>query len=173
MNENKPADDAHAQRRRRVLRGALSAPVVLTISNGAGAQMASNLRCVANQVTTPVGGIRSVPVSTSLTSSYLRVKLYRATPTAGLWYVSGTDIQNASQIGRTVTWISIGQWWQFNPTTNLRVGASPVTGISPTLTSPERWAVLQVDQNGDIVSVGNHSASTSMVYQSCWNSFRG
>ncbi len=169
MNENKPIADAHAQRRRRVLRGAISAPVVLTISSGASATMTSNMRCVANQVTNPQHGTRSVAVSTT-TSTVIRVPLYVG---GGKHYIRGNDIVALQHSSRPVTWIKTGEWWEFNPTANARVGTMAVTlSTTPSMTSPTQFVVLQMDQYGRIVSAGAHSSSTAMVHGTCWNSFR-
>ncbi len=170
MNENKPADDAHAQRRRRVLRGALSAPVVLTISSGAGAQMTSNLRCVANQVATPANNLRTAPVVTAPTATYVNVRLFTSN---GLFYISGSGIRNFQHPSRPISWIADGQWRQFDPATNALVGGNVIPSPTPVLVSPERRAAVQIDQAGYIRSVGvNSGTTTSMIAGTCWNSFR-
>ena len=169
MNENKPTADAHAQRRRRVLRGAISAPVVLTISSGASATMTSNMRCVANQVANPQHGVRSVAVSTATTSTAIRVPLYLASD--GKRYIRGNDIVALAHPSRPVTWIKTGEWWEFNVDANARVGASPVL-LSTTPPASGQFVVLQIDQFGRIASAGAHSSTTAMVHGTCWNSFR-
>ena len=173
MNENKPTADAHAQRRRRVLRGAISAPVVLTISSGASATMTSNMRCVANQVANPQHGTRSVAVATTTTSTAIRVPLYIVSST-GKRYIRGADIVSLAHSARPVTWIKNGEWWEFSVGDNApAAGTSPVTLPStPPLTSPVQHVVLQVDQYGRIVSAGKHHSTTSLVHGTCWNSFR-
>lgn len=172
MNENKPADDAHAQRRRRVLRGALSAPVVLTISNGAGAQMSSNRRCVNSQVENPTSLPRTYSAGVSVPATVIRVRLYQS---GANFYVRGTDIVNWAHASRPVSWILHGQFRQFNPVSNTLMGPPNLTSISPApvATSPAQWAVLQMDQLGNIDRVGlNNGTTTSMIAATCWNSFR-
>ena len=110
MNENKPADDAHAPRRRRVLRGAISAPVVLTISSGAGAQMTSSLRCVANQVQNPTTLPREVLSGGSVPSTVVRVQLRQA---GSIFYVAGSDVIALQQMSRPISWIGVGEYRQF------------------------------------------------------------
>jgi hypothetical protein len=173
VNENKPADDAHAQRRRRVLRGALSAPVVLTISNGAGAQMTSNRRCVNSQVQNPTTLPRTYSSGVSVPATVIRVRLWRSGTNL---FVRGTDIKFWEHSSRLVSWISSGQFRKFNPVSQRLEGGN----LSPTLispapvaTSPAQWAVLQMDQLGNIVTVGlNNGVTTSMIAGTCWASFR-
>lgn len=171
MNEKKPADDAHAQRRRRVLRGAISAPVVLTISNGAGAQMSSNRRCVANQVTNPTSLPREYGAGPGVPGTVIRVQLREL---AGVLYVSGTDVIALQHPSRPITWISVGQYRRFTEASNTLAGPpNESLGSVPPLTSPAKYAVVQMDQQGYIVSVGKATGTTtSMVGATCWNSFR-
>lgn len=171
MNENKPADDAHAPRRRRVLRGAISAPVVLTISSGAGAQMTSNLRCVANQVENPTTLPRDMAAGGSVPSTVVRVQLRQVGTT---YYVAGADVLALQHPSRPISWIGVGQYRRFNLTANTLQGPPNQTLASvPPLSNPPRFAVLQMDQQGYILSVGKSTGSTtSMVAATCWNSFR-
>lgn len=169
MNENKPADDAHAQRRRRVLRGALSAPVVLTISNGAGAQMTSNRRCVAHQADN--AATRTIAPGTTTTAAWVRVQLRKSGAT---YYVGYTEINARKHPSApNVSWIQSGRFRVFNYGTN-SIGPVDVTlSPAPPLTSPAQYAVLQIDRNGIIRTVGgNISTTTSMIAATCWASFR-
>ena len=171
MNESKPTAEASVQRRRRVLRGAISAPLVLTVTSGAATTMTSNRRCLANQVTSPPHGIRTYSAgATTVPATVLRLRLYLYD---GKRYVSGTEIGLLAHPQRPVSWISSGQWQEFNVGTNLRVGSPgtlPVT--TPPLTNPVQYVVVQLDQHGYIVSVGNNTTSDmSLVHGTCWNSF--
>lgn len=172
MNESKPNTEAGVSRRRRVLRGAIAAPVVLTVSSGASATMASNLRCVNNQVNNPTSLTRTTPAGTGVPSTVIRVPLY----TNGTkFYFSGTDVQGFAHPSRPFTWILVGQWQEFNVSGNVHTtGTSPVTMTpAPAITAPVRYAVLQMDQNGNILRVGaNTTTTTSMMAATCWNSFR-
>jgi hypothetical protein len=171
VNESKPSTEPSPQRRRRLLRGALSAPVVLTISSGASATMTSNMRCVANQVNAPTTG-RTYAAGTGVPSTVIRVQLYR-NAAATKHYISGTELGSLAHPSRPVSWISNGQWQEFDPATNLRVGSPVTLSTSPTLTSPVKYANVQFDQLGYVMSVGkNTTTSTSMVAATCWNSFR-
>jgi hypothetical protein len=171
VNENKPADNAHAPRRRRVIRGAISAPVVLTISSGAGAQMTSSLRCVANQVQNPTTLPREVLSGGSVPSTVVRVQLRQV---GSIFYVAGADLIALQQASRPIGWIGVGEYRQFNLTSNTWQGPPKTTLPSiPPLSNPARFAVLQMDQQGFIMSVGKSTGSTtSMVAATCWNSFR-
>ncbi len=171
MNESKPSAPAGASQRRKVLRGVISAPVVLTISSGASATMKSNMRCVANQVTAPTTLPRTYNAGTSsVPSSVIRVPLYI---TGGKHYISGTEVNALAHPSRPVAWISNGQWQEFDTGTNLRVGSPVTLGSTPPVTSPTVYANVQMDQQGYIMSVGkNTTTSTSMMAATCWNSFR-
>jgi hypothetical protein len=171
VNESKPNTEAGVSRRRRVLRGAIAAPVVLTVSSGASATMASNLRCVNNQVNNPTSLTRTTPAGTGVPSTVIRVKLYSQ---GTKFYFSGTEVQGFAHPSRPFSWILDGQWQEFNPTTNLHAATSPTTLTpAPTITSPVRYAVVQMDQNGNILRVGaNTTTTTSMMAATCWNSFR-
>ncbi len=169
MNENKPANDAHAQRRRRVLRGAISAPVVLTISSGAGAQMASNLRCVAHQVTNPPGA-RTVAPGTGVPATVVRVQLRKSGST---YYVGGDELRPIARSSHPYVGIASGEFRQFNMTSNTLMGPPGITSPVPPLTSPAEYAVVQIRQDGYIQTVGaNTGTTTSMIYGTCWASFK-
>ena len=168
MNENKPADDAHAQRRRRVLRGALSAPVVLTISNGAGAQMTSNLRCVANQVNNPTSVPRTQLPSTTVPSNRVNVRLRL---TGGKYYIVGSEVRALAHPARPVTWIGNTEYREFVLASNSLTGLNVTLPSVPPVTN--RWVVLQMDQHGYITSAGvNTLTPSSMITGTCWTSFR-
>lgn len=174
VNESKPTAPAGAQQRRKVLRGVISAPVVLTISSGASATMTSNMRCVANQVngtTTTLPRTYNAGAST-VPSTVIRVPLYR-NAAGTVHYISGTEVNALAHPSRPVSWISNGQWQVFDVATNLRSGSPGTLGFTPTLTSPTLYANVQMDQHGYITAVGrNTTTSTSMMAATCWNSFR-
>lgn len=169
MNENKPADDAHAQRRRRVLRGALSAPVVLTISNGAGAQMASSLRCVANQVNNPTSVPRTQAPSTAVPVNRVNVRLRL---TGGKYYIRGSEVRALAHPNRQVTWIGNSEYREFVLASNSLTGLNVTLPAEPPVTN--RWVVLQWDQHGYITSAGVNNLTptpSSMITGTCWASF--
>ncbi|MCA3240878.1 MAG: hypothetical protein ING89_06235 [Rubrivivax sp.] len=172
MNETKREADAGTPQRRRVLRGVIAAPVVLTISSGASATMTSNLRCVANQVNNPTILPRTYGAGSGVPSTVIRVPIYEFTsgPTT-THYISGTEIRGLAHTDRPVTWINNGQWRTFDVASNTMGGTNlPSPG---TMTTTDMHATLQMDQSGYVLSVGkNSSTSTSMIGATCWNSFR-
>jgi hypothetical protein len=170
VNDTKPKVDAGTPQRRRVLRGVIAAPVVLTISSGASASMTSNLRCVANQVNNPTSLPRAYGAGNGVPSTVIRVPIYRLTAGGALRYVSGTDICGLAHPNRPVTWISNGQWRTFDVATNT-MGSTNLSSPGPT-TATGMFATVQMDQSGYVMSVGKNSASTSMLAATCWNSFR-
>lgn len=133
--------------------------------------MTSNRRCLANQVTSPPHGIRDYSAGAStVPASVLRLRLYRH---GGKRYVRGSEIVALAHSSRPVSWISIGEWQEFNVGTNLLEGSRMTLPSTPPLTSPLQYVVVQLDQLGNIVSVGKStSTNMSLVQQSCWSSFR-
>lgn len=170
VNDTKPKVDADTPQRRRVLRGVIAAPVVLTISSGASATMTSNLRCVDNQVNNPISLPRTYGAGSAVPATVIRVPIYRLTAGGASRFVSGTDICGLAHPNRPVTWISNGQWRTFNVSTNT-MGDSNLSSPGTTTTT-DMFATLQMDQSGFVMSVGKNSANTSMLAATCWNSFR-
>jgi hypothetical protein len=168
VNETKPKVDAGTPQRRRVLRGVIAAPVVMTISSGAGAQMTSNLRCVANQVNNPTTLPRSYGAGSGVPATVIRVQLHY---TGGKRYVAGSDLLALQHPSRPISWIGVGQYREFDSSTNT---LAPPPNVTFNTVPPRsaHYAVVQLDQHGYIVSVGKATGTTSMVGATCWNSFR-
>jgi hypothetical protein len=174
VNDLNSTSESNLTRRRKVLRGALSAPVVLTLSSGASATMSSNRRCLANQVTNPQHGIRAYATGAStIPSTVIRVKLYVIAGTTPKYYVRGSEVTALAHPSRPVTWISGTGWREFNPGTNMLVEPIVAPPSIPAETSPLQYVVVQMDQHGYIRSVGKNTTSDmSLVHGTCWNSFR-
>jgi hypothetical protein len=174
VNSPQPSSSVDLAKRRKLLRGAFSAPVILTVSTGAGATAASNMQCVRNQVTSPNPAVlpRSYAPGTSAPTSVVRVQLYTTgSGTSMKYYFRGTDIHNLAAPGKSPTWISVGQFREFYFATGLPA-TSNLGSLSATASSS--YASVQFDANGNIITVGKHTADTmSMVSGTCWNSFRG
>lgn len=75
MDRTDPPLVPKASARRRLIRGALSAPALMTVCSGSAFAVASNMRCLANANTLPA----PAPWGTTTPDTYLRVQLYKVT----------------------------------------------------------------------------------------------
>ncbi len=159
--------------RRKLVRGVFAAPAVLTVSSGASATVKSNMRCVNNQVTDTGMVPKSYPAgNTSVPASAIRVKLYEK---GGRYFFSGTELAGMAHPSRAVTWMSVGQWHEFDWAQQRKTG-SPMSSSHSSVsgcTHNGKYVNVLMDQQGYIVGVGKHvSGSNSMMVATCWNSFR-
>ena len=167
--------------RRRLMRGALSAPALMTVCSGSAFAQASNMRCLANaaNATTPPAAW-----GTAGTDTFLRVRLYLVTTledcnpagnnctTVYKFYVKGSDL---GSMARGPGMPSNTQYIQINPTSYATIG-SPVNAITapPTIRSQayaDQYVALRIDATGQIVGIGSVGQG-GMVGMSCWNSVR-
>ncbi len=159
--------------RRKLVRGVFAAPAVLTVSSGASASVKSNMRCVNNQVTNTaivpksyLAGDNSVPATA------IRIKLYEK---GSKYFFSGTELVGLAHPSRAVSWLSVGQWHEFDWALQSKTGA-PLSGsdlLVSGCTHNGKYVNVLMDQQGYIVGVGKHlSGSNSMMVATCWNSFR-
>jgi hypothetical protein len=164
--------DAGTSQRRRVLRGVIAAPVVLTISSGASATMSSNLRCVRNQVNNPTTLPRTYGAGSGIPSTVARVPIYKHTSgTTTTHYIKGAEIRGWRHPSDEMLWIADHHVRTFDVPTNT-MGATNLSAPSP-LETTDMFATVQINQSGHVMSVGkNNSTSTSMLGATCWNSFR-
>jgi hypothetical protein len=151
--------------RRRLLRGAFSAPAALTLYSGGAIAASSNLHCVMNQQTNPVVPL---PVVTPTNETYVRIGLYLA---GSDYWIRGSEL-NAFSLAVFAGWPSSIQFQKFDVAGNQFTGG-PVNSVIGLDSSPTRWAVLRIDGAGFVVGVGNSgNAGGSAIFQSCWTSFK-
>jgi hypothetical protein len=164
--------------RRRLMRGAFAAPAVMTVWSGAAlAATSSNLRCLTNQIATPVfPGVTTAP-----DPSYPRVQLAELRPNGAnavsTFYVNGATVAGLKKsLSYTLT---TGKWQVFYLASNTDVNGLILTdepsgkgGSSTYIAESGRYAVLRFDANGDVVGVGAGPTGTSAVAASCWSSVR-
>ena len=169
--------------RRRLIRGALSAPALMTVCSGSAFAQASNMRCLAN-----AANAATPPAAWGTTAAdadtFLRVRLYLVTTrencdSAGdnctevkKCYVKGSDL---GTMARSSGMPSNTQYLQINPTSYATIG-SPVDLITapPTIGSQayvSQYVALRIDATGQIVGIGSVGQG-GMVGLSCWNSVR-
>ena len=176
--------------RRRLIRGALSAPALMTVCSGSAFAQASNMRCLANaaNATTP-------PADWGITKpdTFLRVRLYKVTtrrcnnankscdPVVDTHYIKGADL---SLYVRDTGMPNNTQYLQINPTTYVTVGSpvapplatSTTNGFTTTIVSEDyvnQYVAVRFNSSGVIVGVGvpGSGGQGGMVGTSCWASF--
>jgi hypothetical protein len=166
------------------VRGAFAAPAVLALYSGSAVAMASNLRCVNNQV---AAGRRVFPAPSPTTDHFVRVRLWSLRNHRGQgnprWFLRGNDLQ-ALTMGRDGVYnafLQPGQWWQFDPRgagslVGSRLDAPPrwsqrQAGV---LTHDGAWVAVRIDASSGgagIIGVVDGTNSGSAVSGLCWASF--
>lgn len=182
-------DSQATSARRRLIRGALSAPALMTVCSGSAFAQASNMRCLANaaNATTP-------PAAWGTTSpdTFLRVQLYKVTTRRcnsqgnncsiiDTYYIKGADL---SLYARDATMPNNNQYLQINPVTyvaerspvNPPLATLTTNGFTTTLVSEgyvNQYVAVRFDSSGMIVGVGvpGSGGQGGMVGTSCWASF--
>ena len=163
---DKPTPSPQASARRRLLRGAFSAPAVLTLYSGSAMATSSNLRCIRPTHDTP-------PVSSDDRTKYagatwMRVRL-RIDYSGGQarYWVAGSDLPDAFR--KTGTRPAKGTFHRYHISTNTMETSS--SNVHPQ-SYADKYAVIRVDKDGKIETVG-HSHLGTPVSASCWNSIMG
>ena len=177
--------------RRRLIRGALSAPALMTVCSGSAFAQASNMRCLANAAaaTTPPAAW-----GTNSADAFLRVRLYMVTTRrcndttsaceadVQTHYIKGADL---SMYTRSSAMPSNLQYLKIDPVTYTTVGSPISPPISPSINNGHtttivseayvnQYVAVRFDSTGMIVGVGvpGTGGQGGMVGASCWASFR-
>ena len=181
MEPSNPAPEAQRSARRRLVRGAFAAPAVLALYSGSAAAMASNLRCVNNQVD---AGRKVFPAPVATPDRFVRVRLWSLRHNGKVrWFLRGNDFQALTLNRASVynAFLGPGEWWRFDPATQRLVDAK--LGTQPrwssthagTLAHDGAWVAVRIDassQGAGIVGVVDSSNHTgSAVSGLCWASF--
>ena len=167
--------------RRRLIRGALSAPALMTVCSGSAFAQASNMRCLAN-----AANAATPPAAwgTTGTDTFLRVPLYKVETlekcnpvgknceAVQKFYVKGSDL---GSMARGPGMPSNTQYLRIDPSSYATIG-SPVDPITapPTIGSQayvSQYVALRTDATGQIVGIGSVGQG-GMVGMSCWTSLR-
>ena len=175
--------------RRRLIRGVLSAPALMTVCSGSAFAQASNMRCLANAAnatTPPADWGKDAP------DKFLRVRLFKVTTRqcdnknvcnadVHTHYIKGADL---SMYKRSATMPNNTQYLQINAA-NYTTATSPVNpppatskngNDTTTIVSQDydsKYVAVRFDSTGMIVGVGVPSSvgQGGMVGTSCWASF--
>ncbi len=160
--------------RRRLLRGSVAVPAVMTLVSGS-ALATSSLTCAQKLNLDP----KTAGTSPS-GSVWIRVPVWqkRVSSSRFALFVSGSDI--ASLLPPGGSYLSTGQWQCFQITgTSFGYSAgaiyttSQATAISSLTMSKVTGAfvAVRVDGTGKVVGVEPHSSAHSAMSTSCWTSF--
>lgn len=175
MNEKSKSSPASqnskVSARRRLIRGAFSAPALLTIYSGSAMATSSPLRCVINQNATPVHptALTSAPAQSE---RYARVRVFQGSVDS-LFYVKGYDISLHVKKGVT-PYIATNQVQQITPDSVPGTFRAPKTFPSTSIGSlngVNRWVALRIDPTGKIIGVVGGGNGGSAIANSCWTSF--
>lgn len=161
MDQPNPSHGRGSAARRRLIRGALAAPAVLTVASGSAFASAST-RCLANAVADPV----TVDPSDAM-DGYVRVPLFVQVNegTSTKYFLKGFEATKVA-FGADLP-VGDGKWREFDVVNNVLVGVD-VDNLN--LTDVGKYAGVRYNAEGLIVGVGEGEVG-SMVGTSCWNSF--
>lgn len=161
-----------ASARRRLIRGGLAAPAVMTVLSGS-AFAAASTSCAANAQNLspqPPAGV-SQPDTT-----YLRVQLYRINSgSSGNGNLLGFFIrgQDLGTFPRDAARVPVsGSYLEINPATYATIGIpGPRPGNTVTETAVPQWAAMRFDASGRIIGIGTAGTSGGAVLSlGCWQS---
>ena len=153
--------------RRRLIRGAFTAPVALTLCSGAAIATTSNSRCISSQAATPF-----LPANIGPADTWLRVPVYPITTAPTQYWVRGSDVVALRGTKTSIsTYISTTEFQPtFSPFT--KQGTAPAN-LSATA-APNLFAFVRVDNLGNIVGLAGFGATSGQtaIAQTCWTSFK-
>ena len=174
--------------RRRLIRGALVAPALMTVCSGSAFAQASNMRCLANaaNATTPPSDWGKIAPDTFLRVRLCKVKTMRCEIGGGncaaavqAHYIKGVDL---SMYTRSAAMPTNSQYLKIDPGTYVTAGPPttfPLTdnGHVTTIVKEDyvdQYVAVRFDSTGTIVGVGvpGTSGQGGMVGTSCWASFK-
>lgn len=178
MNKNRQEPITKVSARRRLVRGAFSAPVALSLYSGSAlANMSQS--CVAKDVNKMMAPATVAIVPS--TDTWIRVRLYTMTKNNGkvMSWISGADL---AALNSPSSYLLSTQWQLYS--TN--AGSPPfsvgqIIGFAPTArnwtfnsTANGAWVAVRVDAAGNITGVVGIGSTTNgyAVHHSCWTSFR-
>jgi hypothetical protein len=170
--------------RRRLIRGAFSAPAVLTLYSGSAMAASSNLNCLKAQIANPV-----YPGYSDGADTYVRVQLHTAPDASGVprWYLSGSAITTIATIINKVTVavtnfqppLTTGQWREVTlQSTGGLVTLGPLIEQPANISQGSKYLALRMNYTKgtkgmvyvDIVGVVDGNTLGSAVTGSCWTS---
>lgn len=166
---DKPTPSPQASARRRLLRGAFSAPAVLTLYSGSAMATKSNERCLINQTK----DVAVTPSPSTDADRWFRVQL-RKEAGKNVYWVFSNDLPANRSIMTTHSraqkfGVESSQTSKFNRLYGDETSTLPDASLEYL---PKRYAALRVDHTGKVVGIGISGSGGSAIGQSCWNSFK-
>lgn len=169
--QDRPTKDASA--RRRLIRGAFTAPAVMTLYCGSAFAATSNMRCVSNQVSNP-----SFP-GVGPADTWMRVQRYKLwlnnSTTGTEYWVKGSDVValRGAKVSIT-TYLGTNQFHKLGTSPIFTTTTPPTSGNRGLEIDPDKFVAVRVDRDGNIVGVVESTTGTgsSAVANTCWTSFR-
>ncbi len=166
MNNDSQKANAPSSARRRLVRGAFSAPAVLTLYSGsalATASLTCRTKAFADQATVPISGV-TVPT----TGIWLRVQAYKR---GTIYYIKGSDVKALATSlpgGTGSSYLSVSLWQDVTtsgyPTVASFVNPQPVADAG-------KFVAMKINAAGGVVGFSGSSASNyAMMSIGCWSS---
>ena len=159
--------------RRRLLRGAIAAPTLMTVCTGSALANASSLRCLSNAQKIPLPP--GVPVGSPATDGYVRVQLWMVTfcdncapnPPVPTYFVRGQDLAGYV-LGAGMPTAS---QWQVISLPQFISSGTPILplsgpGYSPATAAPH-YVLIRFDAEGRVVGFGGDVPGAALG-ASCW-----
>ena len=150
--------------RRRLVRGAFSAPALLTLCSGsalAAASLTCRSKAIADQATIPATA--NVPA----TGNWLRVPAYKKAN--GKYYIFGNDVCNLATTLGGSSYLTRTQWQNVSLSPFNIVEAGTFTTL-PGLQTGE-YVAVKINAAGRIVGFsGSNVSSAAMMSMGCWSS---
>jgi hypothetical protein len=176
---DKPTPSPQASARRRLLRGAFSAPAVLTLYSGSAMATKSHERCLKNVI----GNNPGIPGPSSKEDGWYRCELRKRTTTIDSksvteYWLFSNDLAVVATKRSILTYPNQAQRFGVTHTGDSKFVANALyrsvrdtSGLQGPFSMAGKYVALKVDDTGTVVGVG-HSGTGTAVSQSCWNSFK-
>ncbi len=166
MNNESQKAIAPSNARRRLVRGAFSAPALLTLCSGsalAAASLTCRTKAISDQATVPASA--TVPT----TGNWLRVQAYKKN---GVYFISGDDVSNLAGTLGGSSYLTRTQWQRVS-TSPFNIKEATAFSSLP-LVDPGNYVAVKINATGSIVgfsgSTGSGVSNSAMMSIGCWSS---
>ena len=167
MNNDTQKANAPSSARRRLVRGAFSAPAVLTLYSGSALATAS-LTCRTKAIADPLAAGATAPIPTQ--GNWLRVQAYSKTYNlVTKYFISGNDVSNlANMLGSGGSYLTTTQWQLITGTPTIKE-ASTFTTLPQAVSG--QYVAVKVNSVGRVVGYSDMNvANSAMMSMGCWSS---
>ena len=154
--------------RRRLIRGAFTAPAALTLCSGGAFAAASTSQCVATQVGNPALSPPSPAVGPA--DAWLRVNVYQVTGSSpAQFWIKGSDVNALKGTKVISVYITPSEFQLTTAPFTKQVGAPANLSSTASTTS---FALVRVDVNGNITGIAGFNTGSPPIQATCWSSFK-